>query len=194
MAATLLITSQLSQEVTVQASTSTTALPPGRAADYPVLPHPSLEELYVSHGPAVLRRARQLLGDETEAQEVLHDVFASLLQDPGQFAGKSSAMTFLYRMTTNAALGRLRRRRTHDRLLAANQRGCEEPTYPSPEALVELRAWLLALPDELAQVAIYYHMDEMTQDELATVLGCSRQWVGKLLARLETRERRRPGA
>jgi RNA polymerase sigma-70 factor (ECF subfamily) len=158
-----------------------------------VPPRPSLEELYVSHGPAVLRRARQLLGDEAEAQEVLHDVFTSLLQDPEQFGGMSSAMTFLYRMTTNAALGRLRRRRTHDRLLAANQRGREEPTYPSPEVLVELRAWLLSLPDELAQLAIYYHMDEMTQEELANVLGCSRQWVGKLLQQLQAREQKRQG-
>jgi RNA polymerase sigma-70 factor, ECF subfamily len=154
---------------------------------------PSLEALYLSHGPAVLRRARQLLGDETEAQEVLHDVFTSLLQDPGQFAGMSSAMTFLYRMTTNAALGRLRRQRTHERLLAANQRGREEPTQASPELLVELRAWLLSLPDELARVAIYYYMDEMTQEELANVLGCSRQWVGKLLLKLEAHEQRRSG-
>jgi RNA polymerase sigma-70 factor, ECF subfamily len=154
---------------------------------------PSLEALYVGHGPVVLRRARQLLGDEAEAQEVLHDVFMSLLQDPGQFAGLSSPMTFLYRMTTNAALGRLRQRRTRERLLAANHAGREEPSHPSPEALVELRARLLSLPDELAQVAIYYHMDGMTQDELASVLGCSRQWVGKLLQQLEAHERRRLG-
>ena len=164
-----------------------------RAIAPSVSPRPSLEELYVTHGPAVLRRARQLLGDEAEAQEVLHDVFTSLLEDPGQFAGLSSPMTFLYRMTTNAALGRMRRRRTHDRLLAASQRGREEPAQPSPEGLVELRAWLLSLPDELARVAIYYHMDEMTQEEIATLLGCSRQWVGKLLQHLEARERRRQG-
>jgi RNA polymerase sigma-70 factor (ECF subfamily) len=156
-----------------------------------VSPPPSIETLYVSHGPAVLRRARQLLGDEAEAQEVLHDVFTSLIQDPGQFAGKSSAMTFLYRMTTNAALGRLRRRRTHARLLAENYGGREEPTAPNAEMLLELRAWLASLPEELAQVAVYYHMDELTQDELASVLGCSRQWVGKLLQRLKDHERRR---
>jgi RNA polymerase sigma-70 factor (ECF subfamily) len=156
-----------------------------------VSPRPSLEELYVSHGPAVLRRARQLLGDDAEAQEVLHDVFTSLLQDPDQFSGASSPMTFLYRMTTNAALGRLRQRRTRERLLAADQRGRQEPTQPSPEAMVELRAWLLSLPDELATLAIYYHMDEMTQEELAAVLGCSRQWVGKLLKQLAERERRK---
>lgn len=157
---------------------------------YPV-PRPSLEQLYLSHGPAVLHRARQLLGDEAEAQEVLHDVFTSLLQDPGQFAGQSSAMTFLYRMTTNAALGRLRRRRTHARLLALNFGGRQEPTMPSPEGLVQLRAWLESLPEELARVAVYHHLDEMTQEEIAELLGCSRQWVGKLLARLAERERRR---
>jgi DNA-binding transcriptional regulator LsrR (DeoR family) len=58
---------------------------------------------------------------------------------------------------------------------------------------VELRARLLSLPDELARVAIYYHMDGMTQDELALVLGCSRQWVGKLLEQLESHEQRRLG-
>jgi RNA polymerase sigma-70 factor (ECF subfamily) len=179
--------------VTILASSSTTALDTDRAVGHPVPPRPSLEALYVSHGPAVLRRARQLLGDDSEAQEVLHDVFTSLLQNPGQFAGTSSAMTFLYRMTTNAALGRLRSRRTHERLLAADLRGREEPSQASPETLVELRAWLLSLPEELARVAVYYHMDEMTQEELALVLGCSRQWVGKLLRQLEARERQRPG-
>jgi RNA polymerase sigma factor (sigma-70 family) len=123
----------------------------------------------------------------------VHDVFTSLLENPEQFAGRSSAMTFLYRMTTNLALGRLRRQRTHARLLAAHLGGREEPTSPSPDVLVELRAWVLSLPEELARVAIYYHMDEMTQEELAIVLGCSRQWVGKLLRQLETRERRRSG-
>lgn len=169
---------------------STTFPDAARAVARSVLPRPSLEALYVTHGPAVLRRARQLLGDEAEAQEVLHDVFTSLLQDPGQFAGTSSAMTFLYRMTTNAALGRLRRRRTHARLLAANY-GCrDEPSQPGPETLIELRTWLLSLPEELAQVAVYYYLDELTQEELARVLGCSRQWVGKLLQRLAGLEAR----
>lgn len=62
---------------------------------------------------------------------------------------------------------------------------------PSPEGLVQLRAWLESLPEELARVAVYHHLDEMTQEEIAELLGCSRQWVGKLLARLAERERRR---
>jgi len=147
---------------------------------------PPLEELYRSHGPAVLRRARQLLGNDEEARDVLQDVFASLLRRPEQFEGRSSPMTFLYAMTTHCALGRLRLRRTRDRLLQAHVEA-QPPAgvAPSaPDALVQLRDWLATMPEELATVAVHYHLDEMTQDEIAAVLGCSRQWVGKLLRRL----------
>lgn len=158
-----------------------------------VPPLPPLQELYLSHGSAVLRRARQLLGNEEEARDVLQDVFASLLTRPEQFGGRSSPMTFLYAMTTHCALGRLRRRRTHGRLLSAHHAGQEEPQSPGPEALVHLRHWLASLSDELAQVAIYYHLDEMTQDEIAEVMGRSRQWVGKLLSGLRDPELGRLG-
>jgi RNA polymerase sigma-70 factor, ECF subfamily len=152
---------------------------------------PSLEQLYRSHGVAVLRRAWQLLGNEQEAQDVLQDVFTSLLRHPEQFAGRSSPMTFLYAMTTNCALGRLRRQGTQSRLLQAQHAAAEEPWSAGPEALVELRHSLASLPEELAQVAVYYHIDELTQDEIAVVMGCSRQWVGKLLQRLREPELQR---
>ena len=148
---------------------------------------PPLEDLYRSHGPAVLRRARQLLGSDDEARDVLQDVFASLLRRPEQFEGRSSPMTFLYAMTTHCALGRLRLRRSRDRLLQAHvdaHSGITGPLAAAPDTLVLLRDWLAALPEELATVAVYYHLDEMTQDEIAVVMACSRQWVGKLLRRL----------
>ncbi len=33
-------------------------------------------------------------------------------------------------------------------------------------------------------MAVYYYLDEMTQDEIAALLGCSRRNVGRMLARL----------
>jgi RNA polymerase sigma-70 factor (ECF subfamily) len=151
-----------------------------------------LDRLYRSHGPAVLRRARQLLGSEAEAQEVLHDVFTSLVQRPEQFKGQSSIMTFLYAMTTHNALARLRQGRTRLRLLGAHH-ALGEPLAADPaEARAELRQLLGNLPEELAQVAVYYYLDEMTQDEIAELMGCSRQWVGKLVARLRAHSGREP--
>ncbi|HTV20371.1 MAG TPA: sigma-70 family RNA polymerase sigma factor [Polyangiaceae bacterium] len=144
---------------------------------------PPLEQLYQSHGPAVLRRARQILGNEAEALEVLHDVFASLLEKPEQFAGRSSIMTYLYGMTTHQALGRLRKERRRRQLLERHHEH-EEAVGALGLARAELREVLATLPDELARAAVYHYLDGMTHEEIAELMGCSRQWVTKLLARL----------
>lgn len=151
------------------------------------VPLPPLDRLYQSHGPAVLRRARHLIGNDADAREVLHDVFASLLEKPDQFRGQSSIMTFLYSMTTHYALGRLRRDRNRLRLLASSHHPASEAVPEQGQARAELRELLLALPEELAVVAVHHYLDEMTQDEIAEVLGCSRQWVTKLVGRLKER-------
>src|SRR5262245_9365437 len=78
-----------------------------------------IAQVYAAHGHVVLRRARQILNDEAEAKDVLHEVFASLLARPEQFAGKSSVTTFLYSATTHLCLNRLRDGATRARLLAA---------------------------------------------------------------------------
>jgi RNA polymerase sigma-70 factor (ECF subfamily) len=146
---------------------------------------PPLEQLYLSHGPAVLRRARRILDNDADAQEVLQDVFTTLIQKPHQYRGQSSVMTFLYGMTTHAALTKLRNQRTQRRLLDAQVD--VRMQAPLGQARVELREALATLPAELATVAVYHYLDEMTQDEIAGVMGCSRQWVTKLVARLRER-------
>lgn len=151
---------------------------------------PPLDDLYLSHGAAVLRRARSILKDEAEAQEVLHDVFTSLIENPSQFRGQSSIMTYLYGMTTHAALSRIRKGARRRELLAANMLAEDISVDQVGDARVEVRELLASLPEELATVAIAYHLDRMRQDEIAELMGCSRQWVGKLLARLAWHTRR----
>lgn len=53
------------------------------------VPLPPLEQMYRSHGPAVLRRARQLLGSDAEALVVLREIFAALDEHPEQFVGRA---------------------------------------------------------------------------------------------------------
>jgi RNA polymerase sigma-70 factor (ECF subfamily) len=137
--------------------------------------------IYAAHGHVVLRRARQILNDETEAQDVLHEVFASLLGKPEQFAGKSSVTTFLYSVTTNLCLNRLRDGATRARLLA--ERGPGKPEEARGDRLLQVRELLARLPEDLAQVTVYYYVDEMTHEEIAEQVGCSRRQVGNLLER-----------
>lgn len=150
----------------------------------------SLEALYRSHGHLVLRRARQILGSEQEARDALQELFVSLLSRPAQFEGRSAATTFLYAATTNLCLNRLRNGRNRLRLVEANAPTGEGPPPHSPEraeSLAEARALLARLPDELREVAVYCFFDELTQEETAQVMGCSRRHVNNLLVRLRTR-------
>jgi RNA polymerase sigma-70 factor (ECF subfamily) len=148
----------------------------------------TIDVVYRTHGHAVLRRARRLLGDEEEARDLLQEVFASLVARPEQFAQKSSITTWLYGVTTHGCLNRLRNARTRKRLFDehANPSGARsEP--PRAEDVAMVKELLAGLPADLAEVAVYHHIDEMTHDEIAEVLGCSRRHVGDLLTRLRSR-------
>jgi RNA polymerase sigma-70 factor (ECF subfamily) len=136
--------------------------------------------MYEKHGHVVLRRARRILGDEHEAQDVLHEIFASLLQKPDAYAGHSSVTTFLYTATTNRCLNRLRDTKTRSRLLHLERR---EEGAGAPEGIVAARELLARLPEDQAQALIYYYLDDMTHEEIAEQVGCSRRTVGNLLAR-----------
>jgi RNA polymerase sigma factor (sigma-70 family) len=147
--------------------------------------------IYGAHGHVVLRRARQLLGNETEAQDVLQEIFMSLMTSPGQFDGRSAATTFLYSATTHRCLNRLRDRATRARLLRGRPRA--EAGEARSDAIAEVRDLLARLPDELAQAAVYSYVDEMTHEEIAEQMGCSRRHVGDLLARASELARKRVG-
>jgi len=148
--------------------------------------------LYAAHGHLVLRRARQILNDESEAQDVLQEVFMSLLHSPDQFSGASSVTTFLYSASTNSCLNRLRDSKNRRRLLDA--RAVSEAGDSRSEQLARVRQLLGRLPEDLAAVMIYSHLDEMTHEEIAEQIGCSRRQVGNLLERAAAHCRREEGA
>jgi RNA polymerase sigma factor (sigma-70 family) len=142
----------------------------------------AIERLYRSHGHIVLRRARALLGSEPDAQEALHEVFASLLRAPEGLRSAGSVVGWLYRATTHFCLNLLRNRRTGARLLENVAPAVH--AGPRSEALAELRKLLARMPPDVAAAAVYHHMDGMTHAEVAEVLGCSRRQVGYLLERV----------
>jgi RNA polymerase sigma factor (sigma-70 family) len=77
----------------------------------------TLDTLYRRHAPSVFRRARRLLGNDADAQEIVQEVFVSLFERPEQYAARSALTTFLYSVTTHACLNRIRNRKTRLRIL-----------------------------------------------------------------------------
>ena len=143
----------------------------------------AIESLYRAHGHAVLRRARLLLGNEDEARDVLHEIFASMLDRGSTFRGDSSITTWLYSATTHGCLNRMRNQKTRARLLEA-QGPAEKIEASNAESAAIVRELLARVPEALAEVAIHHYVDEMTHEEIARVLGCSRRHVGDLIERL----------
>lgn len=147
-------------------------------------------ELYARYGAMVLRRARTLLGDEEAAWDALQEVFVRALRTRGAFRHESSPTTWLYRITTNHCFNVLRdagRRQEKLRGIAP-----EAPTagdQRSPDVRLTVSAILARLPDELCEIAVYHHVDRMSHDEIARVMGVSRRTIGNRLKEFQQRAR-----
>lgn len=146
----------------------------------------AVEEAYRTHGPMVLRRARQILGNEDESREVLHEIFLGLVADPSDLGRAASPIGWFYGATTHRCLNRIRDRKNRVRLL--EERGVDATeAAPVAESVVLLRGFLRDLPDEQATAAVHYYLDEMTHDEIGRLMGCSRRHVGNLLEAVRAR-------
>jgi RNA polymerase sigma factor (sigma-70 family) len=144
----------------------------------------AIDRLYRSHGHLVLRRARRLLGNDEDAGEVLQEVFASLLDRPGQLRSDGQPTSWLYAATTHGCLNLLRNKRTRARLLSDKPDAGPSSVPLNPESTSILRDLMAQVPENLVQIAVYYFVDEMTHAEIAAVVGCSRRHVGDLVERL----------
>jgi RNA polymerase sigma-70 factor (ECF subfamily) len=143
-------------------------------------------DLYRKHGGMIFRRARAILGDDERARDVVQDVFLSLHRQKDELRSGGLA-SWLYTTTTHRCFNVLRNQTTSSRLLSEARATTSAAHHDGSEALVLLRGLLPDLPEELALLAVYRFVDEMTHAEIATQLGCSRRHIGDLLVRLEQR-------
>lgn len=141
-------------------------------------PDDELERLYRQYGTLVFRRAQSLLRDEQQARDICHDVFVQILRNLPW--NPPSPIGWLYATTTNCCLNQLRAGRRWRNLLRAM------PRPETPAADIPLRALLHRIPTRLQEVAVYYGVDRMSQDEIAVVLGVSQKTVSNRIQELRT--------
>lgn len=108
--------------------------------------------LVKAHSNQMYGVALRITGDPSDAEEVVQDAFISACNKVIHFEGRSKLSTWLYRITTNAALMRLRRRRDDTVSLDEPQATDEGEILPR-----ELGDWTvdpsrMALSQELLQV------------------------------------------
>lgn len=145
------------------------------------------EQIYRRYAPAVFRRAFGLLGRDAEAQEAMQEVFVAALIHWEEFERRSSVMTWLYSITTNHCINRIKQDKRHAELLQENSDCIAPQDLPNPEALRSLRSLLENLSKQDAQLAVYLYLDEMSHEEIARQMGFSRRKVGYLAEKVQQR-------
>jgi RNA polymerase sigma factor (sigma-70 family) len=147
-------------------------------------PRAPLHELYRQYGGSVYGRCAFLLRDRTRAEDAMQDVFAKALQHYGGFRAEASPLTWLMKIATHHCLNLLRAERAGWRDRFERDERARAGSEDGPRAL-EMRDLVVKLLSrfdlETQAAAIHYHVDEMTLEEVATVLGRSVPTVRKRL-------------
>jgi RNA polymerase sigma-70 factor (ECF subfamily) len=138
-----------------------------------------LDRLYGRYSAVVYRRARRLLLDEQLARDVCQDVFVQLLRQ-GDAWNTHSAIGWLFRTTTNCCLNLMRGTRRWHRFLRSL------PHVPVVAPSLSVQLLLHGIPEHLQEIAIYYGLDHMSQEEIALVLGLSQKTVSNRLREIRS--------
>ncbi|MET0503148.1 MAG: sigma-70 family RNA polymerase sigma factor [Candidatus Binatia bacterium] len=69
----------------------------------------ALQALFNCHAAKLYNVAQRILGEVADAEEVIQDVFWTAFRKASSFRGTAQFSTWLYRLTVNAALGKIRR-------------------------------------------------------------------------------------
>ncbi len=162
----------------------------------------ALEPLMARHGGRVYRVAYGITRNAADAEEVVQDVFVTLVRKIGDFEGRAALGTWLYRVATNAALIKRRGKRIQvevsleDRLPAFKEDGHRdgERSYLlldwslrpdqellSSESRATLERAIEALPEHYRAVLVLRDVEELSNEETAEALGES---VGSVKSRL----------
>jgi RNA polymerase sigma-70 factor, ECF subfamily len=144
----------------------------------------ALRELYTTYGGSVYGRCQYLLRDKTKAEDAMQDVFAKALSHWTEFRNDSSPLTWLIRIATHHCLNVQRAERAPWHQRFARQERARNEGHGGPQLLEDrdtVRKLLDKLDVETQQAAVHYFVDEMTLDEVATLLGRSVPTVRKRL-------------
>ena len=143
----------------------------------------SLRHAYEACAPSAFRRARELLGNEEDAWDVVQRVFCRLAESDLLARIQMRPMPYVYRATTNACLNELQARRVRGRAIPRRSTTTTEQVEG-----VHARQLLQKLDERLddmdRRILILSFYDGLPQEGIAEVLGIWRRTVGRRLSRV----------
>lgn len=161
----------------------------------------ALSTIFEQYADKIYRLAVNLLHDEQQADGVVQNTFLALIERVGDFEGRSSIGTWLYRVGYNECLMRIRRAKPEVELDAFDEpdsmpshfldwQTVPEALISSAEAMDKMDRAINSLKPDLRAVFILRDIEELSTSETAQILGISEGAVKVRLhrARLALRE------
>jgi RNA polymerase sigma-70 factor (ECF subfamily) len=151
---------------------------------------------------AKIRRYLNRLVGTTDGEDLTQETFAKVSQALPQFRGDSSLSTWIYRIATNAAYDRLRRRsadRTRD-VPTEDHAVVDEHASGIEQTLVRramndcIDEFIARLPPSHRSVLVLSEQEELTNQEIADALGLTLETVKIRLHRARARLRNELGS
>jgi RNA polymerase sigma-70 factor (ECF subfamily) len=151
-----------------------------------------LGETYLEHHDRLYRAAYRVVGNATDAEDVVQTVFLRLAQRELHGWGADNLSGYLYRAAINTALDLLRARRerhvvTLDQL---EQQTTTEDSEQDHALRNRLRAALARLSPRWAEMFVLKHIEGCENTEIARLCGTSQAVVAVTLFRARARLKR----
>lgn len=119
----------------------------------------AFERIYELHGARMKSIARNLLGQESEAEDAVQEAFLKIYRGAASFRGSATLSTWIYRILVNTCYDQLRKRKRHPEDPLGTPAGSHEHEHeherdarlpPAPTADQPLR---LAIEQSLSRLA-----------------------------------------
>ena len=148
-------------------------------------------QLAEEHSGFVYNVAYRMMGNQHDAEEVAQDAFISAYRARDRFRGDAQPTTWLYRITVNAALMRIRKDKRRKEMTVSEDAQPDAPSTDwaqSPVASAmntelgeRIQEAINELPEDLQTAVVLRDVQGLTNEEAAEVLEIS---ISALKARL----------
>jgi RNA polymerase sigma-70 factor (sigma-E family) len=155
----------------------------------------AVDALYRNHGERSVRLAYLLTGDLAAAEDVVHEAFVRLLGRLRAIRDPEALAAYLKRTIVNLAKNHHRRQGVARGFLASKRDSADVTTsLPDVESRDEMRTELLGLPLRQRAALVLRYCEDLSEEQVASLLGTSpkavRSLVGRGLTTLRNSDRR----
>jgi RNA polymerase sigma-70 factor (ECF subfamily) len=140
----------------------------------------AFEELVEQYRERVYRVAWRILRDDEGAEDAAQEAFIKVFRNIGRFEERSSLYTWIYRITVNIALNKLKRDKFRRMLPLGDMIKRDTRPFADPERAAlgnevaeRIEEAVKTLPEKQRAVFTLRFYEELSHKEIAEIVGCS---------------------